>query len=681
MLKKIAMLLLCLFLVHGIFAAGQKEEQQMPKAKEGAEPTGAVKGQYEIDGQRYATQFATLADFERATGMKIQKFGEAPMLEAKVAKGQLPPVEERLPDDLVVIIPTDKIGQYGGQMRVLNTHSTWSADAQYFAGGEHFITLAPDNKTMLPNIAKEWKFSSDGKSLTMYLRRGMKWSDGETFTADDIMFWYEDVLLDKELTPKISRNWSPGETAVAIRKIDDYAVAYNFAVPYPTVKYLLAQTTFYYPKHYLKEFHVKYNPKAKELAEKAGFEAWYQIFRAKHRNRDGMPMIPDFPALSSFICTKQTPEFLSFERNPYYWKVDSAGNQLPYVDTIRSTYVQDAEMYTTKIATGQSGFAIRVTSVDNYPLYKENAEKGRYRVILWKSAGDMSQVFYQLNFHAKDPVLAKIFRDVRFRRALSVAIDRGAINKALFFGKGMPTQWTVRPASRLYEERFSKAYAEYDPGKANRWLDDMGLKWDSEKEYRLRPDGKKLSFTLEAQPGGGGMAIVVAQSEMVIKYWKDIGVDVPLKVESRELAYSRIAAGEHDMESWEGSRSSEIKLYLDPSGWMPYTLNVAQCWGPKWSRWYADSPGEKEEPPQEVKDLLDWWEKMRTTLDEEERIRLGKKIVASQAENIRAIGVVGLAPWPLIVDERLRNVPEKYDFGFDWDYTTPIRPEQFYLEQ
>jgi len=646
-----------------------------------AEEMQVVNGQYVIDNQRYATQYATMEEYEKATGEKVIKFSEAPMLRSKVAAGELPPVEKRLPKDVVVIVPTEEIGQYGGTMRTLNTYSSWSADAQYFAGGEHFFALAPDNKTIIPNIAKGWEFSKDGKSLTMYLRKGMKWSDGKDFTADDIMFWYEDVLLNKELTPVVGRNWAPYGKTVVVRKIDDYTVSFNFSVPYPTIKYLLTQTTFIYPKHYLKKFHIKYNSKADELAKEEGYESWYQLFRAKMVNRDAVPMVPDLPGLSSFICVKHTPEYFIFERNPYYWKVDSAGNQLPYVDRIRSTYVQDPEMYTTKIATGQSGFSIRTTSVDNYPLYKENAKKGKYRVILWKSAGDMAQTFYQLNFHAKDPILAKIFRDVRFRRALSLAIDREAINEALFFGMGMPCQWTVRPACRFYEERFAKAYAEYNPQKANQLLDEMGLKWDEKHEYRLRPDGKKLSFVCEIQPGGGGMAIATPQTEMVTKYWRAVGIDVPIKSESRELAYARIAAGEHQMEAWEGSRSSEIKLYLDPTGWLPYTLNTAQCWGPKWSRWYTGSPGEKEEPPEEIKQLFEWWEKMRTTMDEEERIRLGKRIVASQAENVRAIGVVGMAPWPLIVDERLCNVPEKYDFGFDWDYTAPVRPEQFFLKQ
>lgn len=641
-----------------------------------AQEMQVINGQYVIDDQRYATQYATMEEYEKVTGERVKRFSEAPMLRSKVAAGELPPVEQRLPEDLVVIIPTEKIGQYGGTMRTLNTFSTWSADAQYFAGTEHFFRLAPDNKTVIPNIAKGWKCSKDGKSITIYLRKGMKWSDGASFTAEDIMFWYEDVLLNKELTPVIGINFTPGEKPVVVKKIDDYTVSFHFAVPFPIVEYVFARLmSFPYPKHYLKKFHIKYNSKANELAKGKGYDYWYQLFRVKMINRDGVPMIPDFPTLSSFICAKCTPEYFIFERNPYYWKVDSAGNQLPYVDRIRSTYVQDPEMYTTKIATGQSGFAIRTTSLDNYPLYKENAEKGKYRVILWKAADCVTNVFYLVNLTHKDPVLRKIFRDVRFRRALSLAFDREPINEALLFGKGRPTQCTVRPGDEFYEERFLKAYTDYDPQRANQLLDEMGLKWDKRHEYRLRPDGKRLSFVCEIAPGGGAQAGAVPTTEMVAKYWKNVGIDVSIKTESRELLHSRRMANEEDMEVWVQYQSG-IMLTLAGTFWVP--VDVVMPW-PLWARWYRGEEG-GEEPPENVKEVIKWWKKMRTTIDEEERIQLGKKIVASQAENLWRIGVAGLAPIPLIVDERLCNVPEKYDFGFDWDYTAPVNPEQFFLK-
>ncbi len=634
-----------------------------------------VDGQYIINGQSLATQYTSVEEYEEATGKKIAKFSESPVLRTKVAAGELPPVEERLPEDVAVIIPTEEIGQYGGTLRIVSVEPNGSTDAQYFAGAEHWFTLAPDNKTVIPCLAKGWESSEDGKSITLYLRKGMKWSDGAPFTADDVMFWYEDILLNKELTPTVGSNWSPGGEPVIVEKIDDYTVSFDFAASYPIVKYIFARDIYFlYPKHYLREFHIKYNLKANELAKEEGYEQWYQLFKAKSHQRDGMPLVPGLPSLSSFTCVERTPEYFIFERNPYYWKVDSEGNQLPYVDRIESTYVQGNEMYTAKAVTGQSDFALRATNLQDYTLYKENAEKGKYRVVLWKSATNVSNFYYVLNLVHLDPVLRPIFQDVRFRRALSLAIDREAVNEALFFGMGTPTQATVAPGDRFYEESFIKAYIEYDVEGANQLLDEMGLKWDEKHEYRLRPDGERLSFICEVYSGGKAGP----QTEMVTKYWQELGIDVVMKLEGAQLFVANLVGNKMSMYASTGYYT-ELLLYANGIMFVPAAITMP--WIP-WARWYNKEEKGAEEPPQWAKQLLEWWEEIKTTLDEERRTELGKKIVAEQAENLWRIGVVGLLPQPLIVSERLRNVPEKYNYGgWDWDHTMPVRPEQFFLTQ
>jgi peptide/nickel transport system substrate-binding protein len=284
------------------------------------------------------SQYNSPLEYQRATGKRITKFNEAPMLAELVKAGKLPPVEKRLPSEPLVIVPVEEVGQYGGTARVFSNSITGYGEGECLIGFEGIVKLGPDGTSVVPNIAKSWKFTNGGKTLTLYLRKGIKWSDGVPFTADDILFWWEDVILNDDLTPVKPKTWSPGGKLMRVEKVDDYTVSLHFAIPYPfAILYLAhawgAQGSFYYPKHYSKNFHPKYVP-LDELNKKAkaeGFDNWWQLF-GKYNSffgGGGANVEPGTPTLQAFMVAKKGTDVIISERNPYYWKVDIAGNQLP----------------------------------------------------------------------------------------------------------------------------------------------------------------------------------------------------------------------------------------------------------------------------------------------------------------------------------------------------------------
>ncbi|TET08843.1 ABC transporter substrate-binding protein [Candidatus Aerophobetes bacterium] len=629
--------------------------------------------------------WSTLSEYEKATGEMIWKFSEAPMLRAKVDAEELPPVGKRLPEEPLVVEPIEEIGQYGGTLNVFAPWDIGYDDGSAIWGYGNALRISPDLKGVVPSIARDWEFSEDGKSFILYLRKGMRWSDGAPFTVDDIFFWWEDVILNKELTPAIPMSFTPGGEPWEIEVIDDYTVRFSFAAPQP---FLILQnfTGFaggegykWLPKHYLKKYHPKYTSaeKIEEICEEEGFKNWVELFNKKRAliGYGSYWVDTETPTLRAWLLKEKGIDWWLLERNPYYFAIDTAGNQLPYIDRIFITNVGNTEIYNAKIISGEADFASWSVSFDNYTLYVESAEEGDYRVLNWNT-GLGSDVMYQPNQNLTgDDVLAEILRDVRFRRALSVAIDRDDINEALYFGLAVPRQWTVIPDSKYYEEEFARAYAQYDTEMANALLDEMGLDKRDAEDYRLRPDGKRLSLLIEYAESAGPR---VSVTELVKEYWEAIGIDVAVKVGSAQLVSQRTLAREVEISIQQGAVSTDITFPSDLGWRAPWHSNLA--WGVLWGKWYETGGKEGEEPPEVHKKNLERWEKILVTMDEEERIRLTKEILRSNAENVWNIGTVGLPPQPVMVKNNLRNVPETGLWAWDDLYLVPYRAETFFFK-
>jgi peptide/nickel transport system substrate-binding protein len=613
------------------------------------------------------------------------EFSEAPLLTDMVNAGNLPPVDERMAKDPLVLTPMVEVGTYGGIVRAASdTAGRYGWDAGVFIAERmtYLTRLDTDCLSVVPAMSTAWEMSEDAKTATIHLRQGVKWSDGQPFSADDILFYWEDVQGNDELTPVKSYFWTHNGVMMDVVKQDDYTIEMKFVEPTPMAPAFWSRGYFAtsYVKHYLQKYHPRYTEKEDldAMTEEAGFEFWYQLFgkKAQAMERDE----PYHPTLYAMLFKSQGVDYVEGERNPYFWMIDTEGNQLPYIDGVFGTAVANREVGTAKLLAGEVDFFGWLSTTENYPLYQENAEQGQYRALLWSSVWGAEAGFGANQTYNKDPVLRDIFRDVRFRRALSLGMDRDEINSTLYFGKAKPRQMTVLPSSRYFEPEFETSYIEFDPDEANRLLDEMGLDQRDGEGYRLRPDGERLTWQIDYPEAGERPREVVAQ--LVIEQWREnLGLQVTIHGYTGDLMGTRVTANEIQMNLGDCDNAMDIMFIATPYWSVPMNWGWEWSWETLWGNWYQTNGEEGEEPPQHMKDLLTKWEQMKATLDEDERTRLGKEILAEQAENLWVIGTVGLAPVPICVASNLVNIPEDQLWGWDCFFGSIFGAPTWYFKQ
>lgn len=609
-------------------------------------------------------------------------FNEAPILAEQVANGDLPPVTERLPEDPYVVTPVEEIGQFGGTARVASIRADGHGDDLMMMSHVNGL-VQPDPRTseLNPHFAREIDVSDDYSTYTIHFRRGVRWSDGTPFTTEDVMFWHDSILQNLALTPSIASAWLYEGELAAFEALDDHTLRVTFAgsKPFFLESLVDASSQLLQPKHYLSQFHIDYvsEDEMAQLLSESGFEQWFELFQHQNERVSDAPLHVDRPTMNSYVLAERTSEFRVYERNPYYWKVDTEGNQLPYIDTIFTEIVPNREILNGMIISGDLDFAGFENDVRNFPLYRSYEEAGNYRVLLWQS-GMGSEVIYQLNLTHEDETLRAIFQDVRFRRALSLAINREEINQEIYFGQAIPRQYTVLPNSQYFREDYATAYTAFDPAEAETLLDEMGLEVDA-SGYRLRPDGERLSFTVEVYDSETPKSPNV---ELVTEHWQDLGLDVSMRPISGDLQFERAPANLMDASVWHGDGAADIGFpsqpwylvpWFPPDGWT--------MWNTEWARWYTTGGEQGEEPPDEVAALHDWWSEIMVTTDAERRVELTHKILQSQAENLWVIGTVGEAPYPLVVRNTLRNVPDESIWAWDFRWSSTWDPEQWFFAQ
>jgi len=613
--------------------------------------TGGAPAASEAPAAESAAPAAPAAESAAAT-----KYNEAPMLQARVASGDLPIVDERLPTAPLVSPVVEEIGQYGGTWR-----RVWLGPSDSYGmwrlRHETLLRWSPDSTHVGPNVAESWEINEDGTEFTVHLREGMHWSDGAPFTADDMMFWYGDVQLNEELTPVKHARMMLGTDFGQMEKIDDYTIKISYPSSYGLFELQMAsEFEPYLPKHYMQQFHTSYTDAAEvqAMAEAAGFEQWHQLFTDKNSwvNNTELPVLGPWVTAGDPTST-QWPA----ERNAYYWKVDEAGNQLPYIDRITHELLQDRELVTLKVVAGEIDMQSRHLNVNDLPLYMESRDTGDYRVLMWPTTNGSSYcLMFNQNYEA-DPNVVEFLRNVDFRRALSLAINRDEMNETVYLGLGVPRQSTLLPESPGFSEEWANSYAEYDPDRANQMLDEIGLTERDSDGFRLLPDGSGPLTIVLAHPNN----IQSDPSELVKAYWDAVGVKTVIDTQERSVHYEKMAANELQVAPW-GNEEMIYPLFLVYPWWvMPY--GTSSRIAPLSGLWYSSGHTQGIEPEGELARVIELYEQAKATPSEDERFEAAMEMMRINAENLWTVGCVAVRDTPVVVKNNFRNVPEKHLFG------------------
>ncbi len=604
-----------------------------------------------------------------ASEIGLTSFSGSPFLEGR----GLPPVEERLPDDPVVIQPYESIGQYGGKARI----TLW--DSWQFFNWEHALTLSADMRNVLPNLAESWSLSEDGRVTTVKLRAGLKWSDGAPLTADDFMFRLNHVFLDPDFSPVTYRLVRGCEFV----KIDDLTFQYVFPEPNPMFANFFAQygSHLFDPMHFFKQYHPAYRDKEEldALVQAEGFVSWMAMYGALRDwgNEDARRV----PTMRAYKVVERTPTKLRLERNPYYFKIDPAGQQLPYIDEVDAIILlENSQMIAFQAATGQLDFAAFALKTQDIPLLKLGEVKGVNQVHIWRRL-HISDVSIQPNYNFDDPKYRELLwgrGERRFIRALSHAIDREQMNEMIYFGRGVPSQVTAHPSSRWYEPRFAEAHARYDPDYSRQLLDELGLEDVDGDGLREYPDGARLTITFEFLDFETPKSITM---ELVRDYWREVGIDLRLKSVERRLQSERAQANKMQMTLWHADKVTDILFPLVPDWFYPHRTGWDIAMWNHWARYYQTDGRLGERPPDNVRELQGWGDALRMATTEADRTVAAKALLEAAAENLWTIGTVGQAPHPVVVSKRLKNVTPTGIWGWDNRWTLSYHPATWYFDE
>jgi peptide/nickel transport system substrate-binding protein len=598
-----------------------------------------------------------------------------------IEKGELPPIEARLPRVPRVInlaAMGRKAGAHGGSVRML---ISGPKDIRYMTIFGYARLVGYDEKLNLqPDILQSYDIADD-RIFTFHLRPGHKWSDGEPLTAEDFRYCFEDVLMNEELSPGgLSPYLRVGGEGPALEVIDPLTVRYTWKAPNPDFLPRLASAQPLYmamPAHYLKKYHEKYQDKDK--LEAAVKEAKAKNWAALHNKKKQQyrPDNPKLPVLDPWRnLTKPPADEYVFERNPYFHRVDENGLQLPYADQ----FLLDASasgIIPAKVGAGESDLQATGIEFQDYTFLKEAEQRQSFQVKLWKQARG-SRIALLPNLNHQDEGWRKILQDARFRRALSLAINRHEINMAVFFGLAQESADTVLPESPLYRPEYAAAWSLYDPVRANAFLDEMGLDRRDGEGIRLLPDGRQAQVIVES---AGESTLETDVLELVGDHWRQIGVKLFVSVSQRDVFRSRTIAGQTMMGIWTGLDNAVATSDMSPDELAPTTETQMQ-W-PMCGKYY-ETAGKKGEAPavkemQELVSLLDQWRRSTT---KEERAQAWHRMLALYTDQVFSIGTVNGALQPVVVSNKLRNVPDKALYSFDpTSYLGVYLPDTFWFEE
>lgn len=604
-------------------------------------------------------------------------YNESPVLTVMVEAGEIPPVAERLPVEPMVVEPLESIGEYGG---------TWNFGLS--GGGDGFflsrtiryeplLRWTPEWDGWVPNVAKELIISEDSTEFTFALREGMRWSDGEPFTADDIVFWYEDVASNQELSPSFPNIYIVANEPVVVEKVDDYTVIFRFAAPNGFFPLRMAMVDglgpVSHPRHYMEQFHAAYNENAAADAEAAGFSSWVDYYLS--RADDAVNI--ERPRLSAWIMRQPYPggdSVIVAERNPYYWKVDPEGNQLPYIDRVQMFVAEEVDALVLQGLNGDIDMQARhIEALENKPIFFENQEVGDYRLFNTVSTwGNAFCIFPNLSI--QDPVISEIFNNKDFRIGLSHAINRQEMIDLVYLGQGTPSQYAPHLDGPFANEQMSTQYTEYNLNLANEYLDRVLPDKDSEG-FRLRPDGERLFIT--ANVATAPLTELVEGMELIRQYWAEVGVELNVQVVDRSIQWERKDANELEIFVWAGGGGGGLDVLLNPQSYFPDRAGAFQA--PAWGSWYASRGADGIEPPDFVQDMMNMYRDLVQIADPDEQIALMNQIIQISADWYPEICITTQPDLFGIVKNNMRNVPDSMIASATYPDPAPTNPETYFF--
>lgn len=607
-----------------------------------------------------AVALATLVTAAPALG----EFHESPALKAQVGAGGLPPASERLPTVPFVDAmdePWQSPGRYGGELNMLMAGARDLRQMTVY-GYARLVGYDTDLE-LVPDILDSFEVE-DERVFTFRLRAGHRWSDGAPFTTEDFRYWWEDVANNDQLSP----TGPPigllvdGE-APRFEVLDETRVRFSWSKPNPNLLYALAGAAplyLYAPAHYLKRFHQRYAEPGElsRLVEERGVRNWAAL-----HNRMGNLYTnenPNLPTLQPWVNATEPPSArYIFKRNPFFHRIDPQGRQLPYIDRVIIDIAASSNI-PIKVGAGASDLQARYIRFDNYTFLKAAEERQEQTVRLWRTARGARIALYP-NLNVADHAYRKLFRDVRFRRALSLAINRHEINQVIYFGLAIEGNNTVLPDSPLYREEYRKAWTQFDLDSANRLLDEIGLSERDDRGVRLLPDGRPLDLIVEA---AGESTEETDVLQLISDSWAKIGIRLHSRPSQRELFRNRVFAGETQMAIWTGVENALPTAGMSPAEFAPVRQEHLQ-W-PKWGQ-YIETKGLSGEPVDlaAAAELLELYRAWRNSTNHDERAEIWHRMLEIHADQIFTLGVIAGVPQPVVINDRLMNLPAEGLYNWD----------------
>ncbi|MSO93479.1 MAG: ABC transporter substrate-binding protein [Rhodospirillales bacterium] len=604
---------------------------------------------------------------------------EPPSLASDVASGKLPGIEQRVPA-VPSVVRLDQAaqshGQYGGRIRMLmgspkDIRMMVVYGYARLVGFDRDLNIVPD---LLERVDAQ-----ESRIFTLHLRPGHRWSDGQPFTSEDFRYYWQDIVMNKELSPAGPPTSLVVDGEVArFEVIDERTVRFSWSKPNPFFLPELAGAAplyIYRPAHYLKQFHTRHaDPETlKKKIKEEGQRNWVAL--QFHMGRQYRNENPELPTLDPWVLrTKPPADRFIFARNPFYHRVDAEGRQLPYIDEVEIV-IASAKLIPAKVGAGETDLQARNLQFNNYTFLKQGEKTNNYVVRLWKSARG-SQVALYPNLNTTDPEWRALFRNVDFRRALSLGINRREINQVIFFGLAIESNNTVLPSSHLHRPEYTTKWAVHDPHQANAILDRIGLTKRDSRGIRLLPDGRSMELIIET---AGEEVEQTDVLELLRDNWFKIGIKVFIKPMQREVFRNRIFAGSTLMSIWYGLENGIPTPDTSPQELAPTSQEQLQ-W-PKWGQHFS-TYGKAGEPVdlEPARNLMSLYESWIAAKDRESRADIWHRMLAVHADEVFTIGLVSGVPQPVVVNKRMRNVPEKGVYNWDPGAHFGIyRPDTFWF--